>query len=701
MNWIEHDILTGTDGHSRVAGPLASFNIGTVSPSAWDRVQLSASYKTMGRSLYVNIDPWYVAIDEQEGCVSVSRYVGGNLFAAWDIDLPQNAWLTAEIVVTVTSITINVHGQVLSYNSADSILLTSAAVYFAEGTELLPPAIEVNEIVQPDALAPEPGRPKSLDFTVDFYDDLLLAPFDQEMLDEMFRTMAHYKAGRAYWIHHGRRDAGLWKGGPGEANMAKSFDQLGEDFLPAAVTAAHKAGLPLIGIFKPFETGVMHNTSPIGDAENRVAALGGVVDRSWKFAAAHPELWQARRSVPGPQNPARQIIIRSRKDISSFGAGDIQLYESGDNATFSPYHGPVEVVIDGHELRLSNLQIDQPFLALSFTPALARQIENTLPLLAEVRDESGSKLEFTYGLAQRIATSAEYHLSGQRKELDFRTHGINFDCAGHGVPSAVWNARKPLLDLYSPAGMLNVLGIALAVNESAPGVLSEAEPGTQNWWLQQIEEMLEAGVDGVDIRIMNHGNIIDWNLYGFNPPLVAEYQRRYGVDICREEFCRAKFRALRGEFFTAFLRRASQLVRSRGKEFHLHIEDTHQGPADEPCPMEIAMPWRQWIEERLCDGVTLKVLNTFANDSAFGREVLALCRAQGIPVSFSSFIHSTFCEPNPQEILESQLASPYHAFNIYEFATLFEFTPAGEVKVVNESITNWLKGYPWLQKTPV
>ena len=42
--------------------------------------------------------------------------------------------------------------------------------------------------------------------------------------------------------------------------------------------------------------------------------------------------------------------------------------------------------------------------------------------------------------------------------------------------------------------------------------------------------------------------------YGFNEPIVKEYKRRYGRDILREDFDLAKWRELRGEYFTLFLR---------------------------------------------------------------------------------------------------------------------------------------------------
>ena len=42
-----------------------------------------------------------------------------------------------------------------------------------------------------------------------------------------------------------------------------------------------------------------------------------------------------------------------------------------------------------------------------------------------------------------------------------------------------------------------------------PGALCETEPQVLDFWLSCIGEMLDAGVDGIDIRISAHGSLTE------------------------------------------------------------------------------------------------------------------------------------------------------------------------------------------------
>ncbi len=53
--------------------------------------------------------------------------------------------------------------------------------------------------------------------------------------------------------------------------------------------------------------------------------------------------------------------------------------------------------------------------------------------------------------------------------------------------------------------------------------------------------------------------------FGFNQPIVDEFCRRYRVDILTQDFDLEAWRALRGEYFTLFLREISDVVHSKGK----------------------------------------------------------------------------------------------------------------------------------------
>lgn len=695
MDWQINGAHRESGAEYWTAGEQASFIKWGTRGVIWEEVSLDLRYSRTGGGLAVILDPWYVVVDEADFRISLHRYIRGSLCAGWDIDLADAEWLEVKVQATLSAITISVNGQHFEYRAKCDVPMTSLQVHFSPWAHFAEPKFEATEAACPYP-SPRPYEPKALEMTVDFWDDMLLAPFNQAMLDTMFGTMAEYGTSKAYWIHHGKRGmGGAWTNMAAD-NMQGTFDLLNsDDYLPAAVEAAHKNGIPLIGIFKPFDTTMCHYTFPVPAGQGETDALGGRLDQMFDFPAGHPEICQRRRVTAAGQGSVQRLTITSRKDLPASIEGEIEIYLSADNATYTRYRGPLNIELSARQIDIRDLAIDSEFVILVLSPQLAVQVQNTLPLLVQAYDAAGNTVEFTYGITPRLQHKAEYHLDQHPELLDFREHGINFDCAGHGMPSVNCCAEKIHFELFSPQQSHDWLGLAFSQNAQAPGVLSEAEPGAQRWWLGIIGEMLEAGVDGVEIRLMCHANVIDWEAYGFNPPVVDEYRRRYGVDITREEFSRKKFRALRGEFFTAFLRQASELVRAHGKSFHLHIEDMRQGAPAESLPMEMEMQWRTWLEEELCDCVTLKANNFWSHDSAFGRELLAACKAQNIPVSFAPFIHSAFSANNGREMLDYALSSPFDAFNIYEFASLFAFDPDGSVSVIDENIIDWLQSYQW------
>jgi HEAT repeat protein len=59
--------------------------------------------------------------------------------------------------------------------------------------------------------------------------------------------------------------------------------------------------------------------------------------------------------------------------------------------------------------------------------------------------------------------------------------------------------------------------------------------------------------------------------FGFNEPAVAEFKRRYGVDVRREDYDRHAWQHLLGEYVTAFLRELHAALRPRGKTIGLAV----------------------------------------------------------------------------------------------------------------------------------
>ena len=97
----------------------------------------------------------------------------------------------------------------------------------------------------------------------------------------------------------------------------------------------------------------------------------------------------------------------------------------------------------------------------------------------------------------------------------------------------------------------------------APGLPCHAAKGAQNYCLAEIRELIDRGAEGISLDLTSH-QVGFWsdelgpsrpNSLGFNPPLVEAYEKRYGVNVLKEEFDKPKWHALHGEFFTGFLQR--------------------------------------------------------------------------------------------------------------------------------------------------
>lgn len=138
------------------------------------------------------------------------------------------------------------------------------------------------------------------------------------------------------------------------------------------------------------------------------------------------------------------------------------------------------------------------------------------------------------------------------------------------------------------------------------------------------------------IRVTNHSAwTVEGEAYGFNAPVVAEFKRRYGVDVCTQPFDREQWRRLQGEYYTWFLRDARALTRRADVNLQLHVNGLMgfdvPGWRRNNVPATFAWDWRRWIEEDLCDSVALKYIPwefgaQAGTGVAFGEEVMRVAR---------------------------------------------------------------------------
>lgn len=91
------------------------------------------------------------------------------------------------------------------------------------------------------------------------------------------------------------------------------------------------------------------------------------------------------------------------------------------------------------------------------------------------------------------------------------------------------------------------------------------EPAVREYMLGQVREILKYGVDGFFFRTQSEGPSPEnpAREYGYNPPVVDEYQRRYGKDPREAKpgsLDEARFVRLRGEFLTRWMREVREVT---------------------------------------------------------------------------------------------------------------------------------------------
>ena len=115
------------------------------------------------------------------------------------------------------------------------------------------------------------------------------------------------------------------------------------------------------------------------------------------------------------------------------------------------------------------------------------------------------------------------------RDLEF---GLEFD-SGYGpfqVELDIDNAATRGAEWSRAQG--GVIAFARGKNEYLPVAPCEVYPEVRRLWLGWIDRLLEAGVDGVDIRVSAHGTLTDESeAYGYNTPVLEEYARGGGAGL--------------------------------------------------------------------------------------------------------------------------------------------------------------------------
>jgi hypothetical protein len=560
--------------------------------------------------------------------------------------------------------------------------------------------------------------------TIDFPDDCSRIVYTEELLSRLIGDLYAIGVRRIYWNFY---QLDYWKQGFSSHQSAsgQTLANLG-DPLAVGCRLAHAQGMEFIAVIKPYENG-MSSTRPHRDAEGQLRLglprIGGTVTFLDPWVMARPELRVRARAGDVPLGlervPVQRIELR-QKDMAPlrFGPENLEIWGSDDNCGFRKRDVAFAVsesvelcrrdVMDvlgnpvtrrGEPVRtlnLTGLNLLDPFIAV------------TTNLSCETGAFRNTAIEMirAYGPGdQPLPIVVASHKAVWQRPRDFRAGDLEFDsgvgdvnvcldvtnqgrvcphCLEHGETDCI--PQNPIFP-DTPICRDGVIAFAKGRNAYVPASLCEAYPEVQDYWLSWVGQCLQAGVDGVDWRISNHSCWTNTpEIYGFNEPVLREYERRYGVNPDHAPYDPALVGALRGEFFDQFLQKVQRRLHAAGKRMHVHCEVESFRP--DACqarwrtrPGNIHFNWQHWLQSGLPDEVTLmcvKYTPQQALSDPVGRELLGAARRAGVPVNLRHFIWTS----RDGAVQAGRLEDAYRdddvsGYNLYEAASFYDASALG------------------------
>ena len=569
------------------------------------------------------------------------------------------------------------------------------------------------------AAAPQP--PFLLEALVDFPDDTVIAgraltPAD---LDAMMARLAELGVRRVSWAYYGDghggflSPAGYTDGDPYQGDTQsvwKDYDatyRLLGNPLKVAVEAGHRHGLEVYAYFKPYETGpgiIFPEGSPLAKEWGLLDCVGGKLTWMDPFVRDHPELRIKRRTDDVPAWAASAPIhsIRlTKKDAgpTRLTAEHIQLWTSERNYRYEPKPvkftfketvepAPREVrdqqgrvlTRQGDPVRvitLSGLDLQDKYVAVTtdFTDGKADFVNSGLALLTAF-DAQGREIPGTIASGGAIWAG---------NLVDLREGGLIFDY-GWGAAPVVLDAPRVRaqsgstadlpLDAADTNGKQGFIAFTRGRNAYLPGALCETEPAVQAFWLRCLDEIIAAGVDGVDFREEGHSTHTDHPAdYGFNDVVLALARARPG-DLL------ANIAAVRGEAYTGFLRDCRARLAAAGKPLRYNLQVDFFRP-EPPASRLLAYPanlhfeWQRWIDEGVLDGAILRFFSLpFSSifEDKIVQDMIARSQQRGIPLTVNRYVE-TPGEKLADEVQRVQHDGRFSGFIFYEVASYLRFGP--------------------------
>lgn len=552
-----------------------------------------------------------------------------------------------------------------------------------------------------------------LETFVDFVDDALdhTFPITEGHIDNLMARLASVGFKRVSWAYYADARGGYAcpagiAGGVRDKTI--DFNQNQWDMLAAtyaglgnplrvATEAAHRHGLELFAYYKPYETGigiVLHEGSSQAAEWGKLDHLGGKLCWLDPFVIDNPDLRIKRRTddlPPGCETATITTIELAKQDDrpTRITPEHLQFWFSENNDRYQR----ADVEFDFEEvirpcprevrdiygnlvtkegdlvrvLRLTNLSIDARYFAIATDFQNGEgDFTNAWDQMLTCFDAEGREIPGVYAAGtgiwfphwESLADGGMYFDTGRGPEV------ITLD-----EPAGAKRGGSAVHDLPGVNRVRGAIAFCRGRNAYLPGALCETEPRVQAFWLDCMREMLDAGVDGIELRAENHSTHTDTpEDYGFND-VVMERVDRHAPDLL------AEIGRVRGDAYTQFVRDAKSLVASRGKTMRINLNVGWFRPPDDRArsrrlafPANIDFNWRQWVEEGLLDAATLRVFGKpfegIFGDDPVAQEMIAACNERDMPVTVNQYISHR--ESLGEELLRVRRDGRFAGFIFYE-----------------------------------
>lgn len=532
---------------------------------------------------------------------------------------------------------------------------------------------------------------KTLHAAIDFGDDIIRSNrfYDRQHLDSLMGYLASLGVRRVEWIHH------CWL----------AFDEtypLGFDLEAEAIRAAHRNGLEVVAVIKPFE--VIHDILPHPFALPPGAAWSSLRGQFYEvpsLALSRRDLCLARRpgawDQPGPVTAVR--LVKNNARPSDLQADDFSLFTSRVNGTWTRYDQPfrVERSVAWRPLfpkpgpcsilTLADLNIPETERYIevrSRRPDAAGEFVNdeesiielvgteqrTLPCTPPgILSLHGRWIEFarnpTIRRMYRSLISPEVEATlGRTAELESWAENMR-SYAHKGYPYVPYDFNHH-----------RRVAVARGLDDALP-IPHPIYPEVRAYWLGKVRRFLDLGAAGIDFRHCMHFRQFDLHEYGFNAPVLA----RTDGSVNTAEVARVN-----GDAYTQLLREAAALTHARQKRFGVHVSSEFLQRADEnryrPFVRNFDFPWENWLHE-FCDFAVFRGAMGNRPETVRGMidRIGLVCREAGKPLVYQGNRRAfTFDGPHPYHDDEMSWVLSHRdvaAYQLYETASITRLNADG------------------------